>query len=310
MGRKVDLDMDDITRVTWLKKSPIKHGWLKAILFFICFLSFGFIFHLILTIFGGKIIILVLRVLDLFSGAKWYYREWVTIALTNPISTLFWVWIFHKIINKQSFFSLGFQFSGYKDDFISGVFLGLGIIGLGFGTLYVFNLLSVESIQFSLNNHLLYIFVFFLIAVGEEVSIRGFILKNLSSSFNKYIALVLSSLAYVYIQVNIGMTGVDLNMIAAIGIVSLLNLFLFGILLGLYCIYRNNLWFPIGMNFSWNYLKGPVCNFWNYHPGMNTIFIHNLKASEFENSILLTALIALGIVIVHKRYNSNNRIIM
>ena len=99
-------------------------------------------------------------------------------------------------------------------------------------------------------------------------------------------------------------------MIAAIGIVSLLNLFLFGILLGLYCIYRNNLWFPIGMNFSWNYLKGPVCNFGNFHHGMNTIFSHDLNAIEFENSILLTALIALGIVIVHKRYNSNNRIIM
>ena len=101
--------------------------------------------------------------------------------------------------------------------------------------------------------------------VGEEVSVRGFILKNLSSSLNKYIALVLSSLAYVYLQVNKGVTGINLNMIAEIGLVSLFNLFLFGILLGLYCIYRNNLWFPIGLNFSWNYLKGPVCNFWNFH---------------------------------------------
>ena len=106
------------------------------------------------------------------------------------------------------------------------------------------------------------------------------------------------------------MTGVNLNMIVEIGIVSLLNLFLFGILLGLYCIYRNNLWFPIGLNFSWNYLKGPVCNFWNFHYGMNTIFSHDLSAIEFENSILLTALIVLGIIFVHKRYNSNNRIII
>ena len=121
-----------------------------------------------------------------------------------------------------------------------------------------FNFLSVEAIKFSFNNHILYIFVFFLVSVGEEVSVRGFILKNLSSSFNKYIALVLSSLAYVYLQLNI---GVNLNMIAEIGIVSLVNLFLFGILLGLYCIYRNNLWFLIGLNFSFNYSKGPVCNF-------------------------------------------------
>ena len=300
--------MNDIPQVTWLKNSPIKYGWLKAVLFIICFLSFGFIIHLLLTVFGGGIIRSFLRELGLLSGAQWYYKEWVTIGLTYPISTLFWVWIFHKIINKQSFLSLGFQFSGYKDDFLSGVFLGLGIIGSGFGTLYVFNFLSVLSIQFSPNNHLLYIFMFFLIAVGEEASIRGFVLKNLSSSLNKYIALVLSSLAYVYLQINIGMTGVDLNMIAGKGIVLLLNLFLFGILLGLYCIYRNNLWFPIGMNFSWNYLKGPVCNFWNYHHGMNTIFSHDLNASAFENSILLTALIIAGIIFVYKRYNSKARV--
>ena len=62
--------------------------------------------------------------------------------------------------------------------------------------------------------------------VGEEVSVRGFILKNLSSSLNKYIALVLSSLAYVYLQVNKGVTeNLNLNMIAEIGIVSLKTFF-------------------------------------------------------------------------------------
>jgi len=152
--------MNDIPQVTWLKNSPIKYGWLKAVLFILGLLSFGFIVHLLLTIFGGGIIRLVLRVLGLSS---WYYKEWVTIALTYPISTLFWIWIFHKIINKQSFFSLGFQCRGYKDDFILGIFLGAGIVGLGFGSLYVFNFLSVESIKFSFNNHILYIFVFFLL---------------------------------------------------------------------------------------------------------------------------------------------------
>ena len=135
-------------------------------------------------------------------------------------------------------------------------------------------------------------------------------MKNFSSSLNKYIALVLSSLAYVYLKVNIGVAGVNLNIIAEKGIVSVLNFFLFGILLGLYCIYRDNLWFPIGLNFSWSYLKGPVCSFWNFHYGINTLFIHDLNAIEFENSLLLTVLIVIGILFVHKRYNSYNRVII
>ena len=134
--------MNDIPQVTWLKNSLIKYGWLKAVLFVFGLLSFGFIVHLLLTIFGGGIIRLVLRVL------------------------------------------------------------------------------------------------------------------------------------------------------------------------GLYCIYRNNLWFPIGLNFSFNYSKGPVCNFWNFHYGMNTIFSHDLNVIEFENSILLTVLIVIGILFVHKRYNSYNRVII
>ena len=84
--------MDDMPQVTWLKNSQIKYGWLRALLFINCFLSFGFIVHLLLTIFGGGIIRSVLRVLGLSS---WYYKEWVTIALKYPISTLFWTWIFH-----------------------------------------------------------------------------------------------------------------------------------------------------------------------------------------------------------------------
>tara|TARA_B100002049_G_scaffold177507_1_gene134701 strand:- start:294 stop:1046 length:753 start_codon:yes stop_codon:yes gene_type:complete len=250
----------------------------------------------------------VLRVLDLFSGAKWYYREWVTIALTNPFSALFWVWIFHKIINKQSFTSLGLKLSGYKDDFIEGLLLGFGLTGLGFGVLYVFDFLLVEQVKFSLNNHLLYVFVFALVALGEEIAIRGFILQNLASSFNKYIALVLSSFAFVYIR---GWNNIDFGIVAGIpspwAIVSLLNLFLVGILLGLYCFYKNNLWFPIGVNFSWSYFKTPVCGFKEYDFGTNeTIIRQNLRVSDFEGSILFTVLIIAGIVFVHRRYSSSS----
>ena len=299
--------MVDIPRVTWLKNSPIKHGWLKATLFLICFLIFGFVVHLILYIPGGEIIRPVLRVLGLYPD-PWYYREWVTIALTNPFSALFWVWIFHKIINKQSFISLGLKLSGYKDDFIEGLLLGFGLTGLGFGVLYVFDFLLVEQVKFSLNNHLLYVFVFALVALGEEIAIRGFILQNLASSFNKYIALVLSSFAFVYIR---GWNNIDFGIVEGIpspwAIVSLLNLFLVGILLGLYCIYKNNLWFPIGVNFSWSYFKTPVCGFKEYDFGTNeTIIRQNLRVSDFEGSILFTVLIIAGIVFVHRRYSSSS----
>ena len=186
--------------------------------------------------------------------------------------------------------------------------LGFGLTGLGFGVLYVFDFLLVEQVKFSLNNHLLYVFVFALVALGEEIAIRGFILHNLASSFNKYIALVLSSFAFVYIR---GWNNIDLGIVEGIpspwAFVSLLNLFLVGILLGLYCFYKNNLWFPIGVNFSWSYSKTPVCGFKEYDFGTNeTIIRQNLSVSDFEGSILFTVLIIAGIVFVHRRYSSSS----
>ena len=137
---------------------------------------------------------------------------------------------FHKIINRQSFTSIGLEFSGYKDDFISGLLLGFGLTGLGFGILYTFNFLSVESIQFSLKTQLFYVFVYTLISLSEEIAVRGYILQNLSKSFNKYIALVLSSLAFVYIRGTYSdWNNIDLAMVAGTPspwvIVPILNLF-------------------------------------------------------------------------------------
>ena len=72
----------------------------------------------------------VLRIVD--EHAFFDLSIWVTIALTNPFVTLFWIWVFHKIINKQSFSCLGLKIYGYKDDFIEGLLLGFGLMVLGF----------------------------------------------------------------------------------------------------------------------------------------------------------------------------------
>jgi len=242
----------------------------------------------------------VLRIVD--EHAFFDLSIWVTIALTNPFVTLFWIWVFHKIINKQSFSSLGLKIYGYKDDFIEGLLLGFGLMVLGFGVLYVFDFLSVNQIKFSLNHHLLYVIVFAIVAIGEETAIRGFILQNLSSSFNKYIALVLSSLVFMIMHIG------NPNMSA----VPLFNLFLAGLLLGVYCIHKNNLWFPIGAHITWNYFQGPVLGFEVSGNDVDSIFIQSLNGSElitggefgFEGSIILTVLMIIGIVYLDRRFSS------
>ena len=280
----------------------IKYGWLRAILFFISFFIFIAVFDLI----GIAIV---------SSISEYSFEEYISVTdllmenkmmllmmVSQLFGTLFTVWLFQKFVNRESFTSIGLEFSGYKDDFVSGLLLGVGLIVLGFGTLYIFNFLSVASIQFSLIDQLFYLSLFAVVSLNEEIAIRGYILQNLSSSFNKYIALVLSSLVFMIMHIG------NPNMSA----VPLFNLFLAGLLLGVYCIHKNNLWFPIGAHITWNYFQGPVLGFEVSGNDVDSIFIQSLNGSElitggefgFEGSIILTVLMIIGIVYLDRRFSS------
>ena len=280
----------------------IKYGWLRAVLFFISFFIFIAVFDLI----GIAIV---------SSISEYSFEEYISdtdllmenkmmllMMVSQLFGTLFTVWIFQKFVNRESFTSIGLEFSGYKDDFVSGLLLGVGLIVLGFGTLYIFNFLSVASIQFSLIDQLFYLSLFAVVSLNEEIAIRGYILQNLSSSFNKYIALVLSSLVFMIMHIG------NPNMSA----VPLFNLFLAGLLLGVYCIHKNNLWFPIGAHITWNYFQGPVLGFDVSGNDVDSIFIQILNGSElitggefgFEGSIILTVLMIIGIVYLDRRFSS------
>ena len=280
----------------------IKYGWLRAVLFFISFFIFIAVFDLI----GIAIV---------SSISEYSFEEYISdtdllmenkmmllMMVCQLLGTLFTVWLFQKFINREPFTSIGLEFSGYKDDFVSGLLLGVGLIVLGFGTLYIFNFLSVASIQFSLIDQLFYLSLFAVVSLNEEIAIRGYILQNLSSSFNKYIALVLSSLVFMIMHIG------NPNMSA----VPLFNLFLAGLLLGVYCIHKNNLWFPIGAHITWNYFQGPVLGFEVSGNDVDSIFIQSLNGSElitggefgFEGSIILTVLMIIGIVYLDRRFSS------
>ena len=281
------------------KIKEINYSWIKVVLFLYCFLLSSGIFHLILVIPGKPIINLFLSLVGSFG--RWHYREFVTIMLANQLTSIYWVWIFHTVINKQSFISLGLKLSGFKKDLIYGLLIGFGIMIAGISILYSFDPKPFEPIQFSLNNHLLYVIILSLVAFGQEIAFRGFVLQTLSDSMNKYLAIGLTSMAYVLIQGHIGIWGIDINMVIIQPLVSF-NFFLFGVLLGLYCIYRKNLWFAIGMNFSWAYFTGPICNSWTMKP-LETVFGDSLNHYNLNGSFLLTILFLIGIRVVYKQFN-------
>ena len=139
--------------VKWFMKTNtprIKYGCLRALLYFVSFFIFIAVFDLI----GIAIV---------SSITEYSFKEYISdtellmenkmmllMMVCQLLGTLVTVWIFQKFVNREAFSAIGLEFNGYKDDFVSGLIFGAGLIGIGFAILYTINFLSVASIQFSL----------------------------------------------------------------------------------------------------------------------------------------------------------------
>jgi len=179
----------------------------------------------------------------------------------NLVSTLCLVWFLMKVIDDEPFIQLGLHLKNRLNNIILGLLLGFLIMLLGGLIIYYFDDLQFYKLNYDVNEIILSIVLFTIVAIVEEVLFRGYILRNLMYSFNKYFALFLSSVLFSL------MHGANPNM----DWFSFLNLFLAGILLGVSYIYTKNLWFPIALHFSWNFFQ--------------TLFGFNVSGQDFYSLI-------------------------
>ena len=230
------------------------------------------------------------------------------ITFCSLIGTFLLIWIFMKFVDKEPFIKLGFQRKNRLIDFVVGFLIGAIVMSSGY-----LLLLSLEEIQFV---HILFdtkeiifsILLFIIVAFAEEVVFRGYVLKNLMTSFNKYVALIISSILFTIAH------GLNPN----IDLLSIINLFLAGIVLGSTYIYTKNLWFPIALHLSWNLFQ-TVFGF--NVSGQDTYSLIEFSIKEdtllnggafgFEGSLLsvisLTTLI-ISILIYYNRNNSKSNL--
>ena len=271
----------------------IKSGWVRALLFFFTFFIFITLFDLI-----------GIAIVAYYS--EYGFEEFISdpelimenkmmllMMVCQLIGTIFTVGLFQKFISREDFVSIGLNFVGFKIDFYKGLLAGAVLICSGFILLTVLNLTLIDLTYFSFYDQIFYFILFTIVSLNEEIAIRGYILHNLSSSFNKYVALIISSL--VFMIMHLGNPN--------IGILPLVNLFLAGIFLGIYTIHKNNLWFPIGAHLTWNYLQGPIFGFEVSGNKINSLFEQKPNGHElltggnfgFEGSIILTLFLMISI---------------
>ena len=162
--------------------------------------------------------------------------------------TVLIIWLWRKLVDKESFWSLGLGWKQFSDDAWIGFLTAPALLGVGTLILVAFSYLQYSVVNFDPLQLTLQVVLIILIAFAEEIVIRGYLLNNLLQSFNKWIALAISAAFFAVMH----LANPDAT------ILSITNILAAGFLLGINYIYTKNLWFGILFHFAWNFFQGPL----------------------------------------------------
>lgn len=173
------------------------------------------------------------------------------LGLWGLIPLALFTYIFRVYLDEKSFVSLGFSIKNRGVDWLAGFVIALLIIG---GGSLILQLLGYVEISKQTANYRilgLNFMLFITVALTEEISMRGYVLNNLLEVMNRYAALVITAVLFAL------MHGLNANLTW----LSMVNLFLAGIILGASYIFTKNLWFPVSLHLFWNFFQGPVLGY-------------------------------------------------
>jgi membrane protease YdiL (CAAX protease family) len=225
----------------------------------------------------------------------------IVVMLIQLAGTVLVVYTFRRFIDRRSVISLGLNLTRrYIRDFVAGILWGIGLISTVFLVIYFAGGATITGVQIPWGTLGTLTVIMFLVGINEELYVRGYLLTNVMESTNKYVALLITSLIFSVSHIfNPNWT-----------VIGLVNIILAGLLLGIYFVHRRNLWFPIGMHFTWNLFEGTV--YGSQVSGVPTPSILQTQFSGsdlltggefgFEASLAATAAIGVSIILVHLIY--------
>ncbi len=202
---------------------------------------------------------------------------------------------------------LGLSLKGRWKDLLAGLGVAVLLYVVGFGLSLLTGTVEVAGVQLVPSALLGTLLLFLLVAVTEEVMLRGFVLgRMLVGGMNRFVALFLSSALFSAMHL------FNPNF----ALLPFVNILLAGCLLGASFLYTRNLCFPIALHWFWNWMQGPVLGY--EVSGMNSgesLLTLRLTGSDlltggsfgFEGSLLCTVLLVVGTLAIIGYYERRGR---
>ncbi len=173
----------------------VRRGWVRALLGILLFLVVSIIVQvpLLIVLFTLGTDVAAAEPAELGLGVMFVTQ------LGGLVEVLLAVWLMRRFVDRRSLGSLGLSLAGHGGQPLEGVAWGTGIIGCVVLCLFALGALTVHQEHTAVGpaTLLVYLLVFAMAAVGEELLMRGYVLANLMESMNSFVALVVSSVLFV-----------------------------------------------------------------------------------------------------------------
>ena len=138
-----------------------------------------------------------------------------------------------------------------------------GDTALGFGIGILFFILvtgfiallggyRIDSINWNWKYLIQNLFMFLVVAVGEEVLFRGIVFRMIDDRWGTVVGLIASALIFGFVHITNSNATVWSSLAIAIEA---------GLLLAAAYKWSGTLWLPMGIHWSWNYFQGPIFGF-------------------------------------------------
>ncbi len=279
-----------------IKPEPlIPYGWLRAVLIvpalLICLLALLTPVILLITLTGDTTDVEALMTQPIG----------IAIQLAQMLMFVLPVWLFRRYIDRRSFVSLGLAFDRQmRRDFVYGLLAGIGLISVVFVILWALEAVTIVEVTFPAGSLAVMTAIMIMVGFGEELLFRGYILNNCMDSFNKYAALLITSLAF----------SVSHLLNPNPSLMGVVNIVLAGLVLGIYYVHRRSLWFPIGLHITWKLFQGSFYGSEVSGTPIESVLSLEVTGSElltggpfgFEASIVTSGVLVLAILAIHFRY--------
>ena len=152
-------------------------------------------------------------------------------------------------IEKRRLPSMGFRKSKAAMEYFSGMLIGLVMYGLTFLIAYASGSVTVKLNPDGVAPIIILFFIGYVIqGAAEEILTRGYLMVSIARDYKPWIAIIFSASMFMIMH-----TG---N--ASVSSLALINILLYGILMGIFVFKRGNIWGACAIHSMWNFAQGNI----------------------------------------------------